>query len=260
VYVLEANPRASRTVPFASKAIGLNLVEAACRLLAGASLSELDLAGVRPRTRPNGSVSVKAAVFPFARFPGADPVLGPEMRSTGEVMASAADFPTAFAKAERAAGRPLPERGTAFLSVRDSDKPAAVELGRQLAALGFELSATSGTAAALRALGHEVRDIARLGDETSPEPAILDVIASGTVSLVVNTPSPRSGVVRDAAAIRLATVAEGILCFTSMETAVAAARSLAPDVQRRVAELRSLQEWISPSALPMPAPVATPVA
>src|SRR5690348_7955116 len=117
LYVLEANPRASRTVPFASKATGVNLVEAACRLAAGANLGELDLSA-----HDLGQVSVKAAVLPFARFPGADPVLGPEMRSTGEVMASASDLPTAFAKAERAAGRRLPASGTAFLSVRDEDK------------------------------------------------------------------------------------------------------------------------------------------
>ncbi len=118
-YVLEANPRASRTIPFASKATGVNLVQAACRVMAGARVSELDLS----EGQSLGHVSVKAAVLPFARFPGADPVLGPEMRSTGEVMASAADLPTAFAKAERAAGRPLPLGGTAFLSVRDADKP-----------------------------------------------------------------------------------------------------------------------------------------
>ena len=117
--MIEANPRASRTVPFASKAIGINLVEAACRLAAGARLSDLDLS----RGQSPQQFSVKAAVLPFARFPGADPVLGPEMRSTGEVMASAADLPTALAKAERAAGRPLPMEGTAFLSVRDADKP-----------------------------------------------------------------------------------------------------------------------------------------
>src|SRR5207342_287298 len=114
VYVLEANPRASRTVPFASKATGINLVEAACRLAHGDTLADLGLTPPRPT-----EVSVKAAVLPFARFPGADPVLGPEMRSTGEVMASASDLPTALAKAERAAGRPLPTSGTAFLSVKD---------------------------------------------------------------------------------------------------------------------------------------------
>ena len=138
LYVLEANPRASRTVPFASKATGINLVEAACRLAAGARISELEL----PPERPPAQVSVKAAVLPFARFPGADPVLGPEMRSTGEVMASARDFPTAFAKAERAAGRPLPSHGTAFLSVRDADKPALVPIAAALAGLGFTLVST----------------------------------------------------------------------------------------------------------------------
>ena len=125
VFVLEVNPRASRTVPFASKATGVNLVAAACRLAAGERLAELDL----PAERPPRQVSVKAAVLPFARFPGADPVLGPEMRSTGEVMTSAADLPTALAKAERAAGRPLPRDGAVFLSVRDEDK-AALDPGR----------------------------------------------------------------------------------------------------------------------------------
>src|SRR5436305_2640304 len=122
IYVLEANPRASRTVPFASKARGVNLVAAACRVAAGAKLSELGL----PASTKLRHVAVKAAVLPFARFPGADPVLGPEMRSTGEVMATAADLPTAFAKAERAAGRPLPTEGTVFLSVHDADKDAVV--------------------------------------------------------------------------------------------------------------------------------------
>ena len=134
VYVLEANPRASRTVPFASKATGLNLVEAACRLAAGAKLRDLGL----PAERPPKQVSVKAAVLPFSRFPGSDPVLGPEMRSTGEVMASASDLPTAFAKAERAAGRPLPTSGTAFLSVRDADKAALRPVAAALAGLGLQ--------------------------------------------------------------------------------------------------------------------------
>ena len=138
--MLEANPRASRTVPFASKATGVNLVRAACRLAAGAKLADAR----PPAERPPAQVSVKAAVLPFARFPGSDPVLGPEMRSTGEVMASASDLPTAFAKAERAAGRPLPTSGTAFLSVRDADKPAVVPVAAALAGLGFKLAATEG--------------------------------------------------------------------------------------------------------------------
>ena len=155
VYVLEANPRASRTVPFASKATGLNLVEAACRLAAGAKLRDLGL----PAERPPKQVSVKAAVLPFSRFPGADPVLGPEMRSTGEVMASASDLPTAFAKAERAAGRPLPTSGTAFLSVRDADKIALRPVAAALAGLGFHLVATAGTARELREAGLEVDQV-----------------------------------------------------------------------------------------------------
>src|SRR5438093_738075 len=134
LYVLEVNPRASRTVPFASKASGINLVAAACRLAAGSDLGELDL----PADPTPAQVSVKAAVLPFGRFPGADPVLGPEMRATGEVMATAADFPTAFAKAERAAGRGLPTEGTAFISVCDAHKQAIVPVAHALAGLGFE--------------------------------------------------------------------------------------------------------------------------
>ena len=159
VYVLEANPRASRTVPFASKAIGINLVEAACKLASGQKLRDLDLPTPRPQ-----QVSVKAAVLPFARFPGADPVLGPEMRSTGEVMASASDLPTALAKAERAAGRPLPTSGTAFISVNDADKPSVVSIAAALAGLGFELIATDGTARTLRAAGLEVGEVAKVAD------------------------------------------------------------------------------------------------
>ena len=127
--ILEANPRASRTVPFVSKATGVQLVAAACRLSAGDRIADLDL----PPERAPRQWSVKAAVLPFARFPGSDPVLGPEMRSTGEVMASAADLPTALAKAERAAGRALPHAGSVFLSIRTSEKRAAVPIARDAA-------------------------------------------------------------------------------------------------------------------------------
>src|SRR5207253_6795425 len=150
LYVLEVNPRASRTVPFASKAIGVNLVDAACRLAAGTPLTSLRLPVTTDLT---SAYHVKAAVLPFARFPGADAVLGPEMRSTGEVMASAADFPTAFAKAERAAGRALPDSGTAFISVCDAHKEAIVPVAHALTGLGFDLLATAGTAHVLAAAG-----------------------------------------------------------------------------------------------------------
>ena len=216
IYVLEANPRASRTVPFASKAIGVNLVDAACRLAAGASLADLDLP-IEP-AHPDG-VHVKAAVLPFARFPGADPVLGPEMRSTGEVMASAPDFPTAFAKAERAAGRGLPASGTAFLSVCDADKDGVVEVAATLVGAGFALIATSGTARVLAAAGLTVAEIDK-------DAAVADLIRGRNVSLVVNTPEGRNAR-RDGWKIREAATIARIPCVTTLAGARAAADAIA---------------------------------
>jgi carbamoyl-phosphate synthase large subunit len=235
LYVLEANPRASRTVPFASKAIGVNLVEAACRLAAGEKLSDLELVATG-----NGHVSVKAAVFPFARFPGADPVLGPEMRSTGEVMASAADFPSAFAKAERAAGRCLPESGTAFLSVRDTDKGSAVDLGRALSNLGFELCATSGTARALAAARLPVTHVRKVGEEGGG-PTIVDLVRRGRCDLVVNTPAGR-GARSDGYVIREAALLARVPCVTTLAGAFAAVDAIA---RARREDALSLQERIS---------------
>jgi len=221
VLVLEANPRASRTVPFASKAIGVNLVEAACRLMAGEALGALAL----PPEAATPHVSVKAAVFPFARFPGADPVLGPEMRSTGEVMATAADFPTAFAKAERAAGRPLPSGGTVFLSVRDADKEAARDLAGRLARLGFTLSATAGTARALAAAGLAVTAVRKVGDP-GDGPTVVDLIRRGRCDLVVNTPAG-SGARSDGYRIREAALVARIPCITTLAGAAAAVEAIA---------------------------------
>jgi carbamoyl-phosphate synthase large subunit len=232
LYVLEANPRASRTVPFASKAIGINLVDAACRLAAGAKVSDLDLTG-----GPREHVSVKAAVFPFARFPGADSILGPEMRSTGEVMASAADFPTAFAKAERAAGRPLPESGTAFLSVRDTDKDAAVVVGKGLAALGFELCATSGTARTLAGAGLPVTHVRKVA-EAGSGPTIVDLVRRGRCDLVVNTPAGR-GARSDGYLIREAAILARVPCITTLAGAFAAVEAIA---RARREDALSLQE------------------
>jgi carbamoyl-phosphate synthase large subunit len=236
LFVLEANPRASRTIPFASKALGVNLVEAACRLVAGAPLSVLD----ESRGQTPGHVSVKAAVFPFARFPGADAVLGPEMRSTGEVMATAADFPTAFAKAERAAGRPLPTGGTAFLSVRDEDKPAAVELGRGLAALGFALCATGGTAWALAAAGLKVDGIRKV-TEPGDGPTVVDLIRRQRVELVVNTPDGR-GARSDGYLIREAALVARVPCVTTIAGAAAAVEAIARATR---GETLSLQERVA---------------
>jgi len=231
--VLEVNPRASRTVPFASKATGVNLVDAAARLAAGARLHELEL----PEERPPQQVSVKAAVLPFARFPGSDPVLGPEMRSTGEVMASADDLATAFAKAERAAGRPLPASGTAFLSVRDADKPALVPVAQRLVSLGFRLLATGGTARELAAAGIAVATVEK-GE------AVVDAIRTGRCDLVVNTPQG-AGARRDGALIRQATLAARLPCITTL----AAARLAVDAIENARAEIaRSLQERLEGEA------------
>jgi carbamoyl-phosphate synthase large subunit len=216
-YVLEANPRASRTVPFASKATGVNLVDAACRLAAGATLAQLALP---PEGTSVPGHHVKAAVFPFLRFPGADAVLGPEMRSTGEAMASGADFATAFARAERAAGRELPGSGRAFISVRDADKVAVVGIARALAALGFELVATAGTASALTIAGIPVRPVEKGA-------AVVELVAGGGVELIVNTPQGRNAR-RDGYAIREAALLARIPCITTLagaRAAVAAIRS-----------------------------------
>jgi carbamoyl-phosphate synthase large subunit len=240
VFVLEVNPRASRTVPFASKATGVNLVAAACRLAAGHLLAELDL----PAERPPRQVSVKAAVLPFARFPGADPVLGPEMRSTGEVMTSAADLPTALAKAERAAGRPLPRDGAVFLSVRDEDKAAAIPVAAAFVGLGFILYATGGTARTLRNAGLEVIEVRKVS-ESLPVQSVVDLIRRGRCNLVVNTPGggpePRS----DGYLIREAALAARVPCITTVAAATAAVHAIA---NARAETALSLQERIDVEA------------
>jgi carbamoyl-phosphate synthase large subunit len=239
VFVLEANPRASRTVPFASKSIGVNLVEAACRLAAGARLSDVAVA----RGQAPSQVSVKAAVFPFQRFPGSDPVLGPEMRSTGEVMASASDYPTALAKAERAAGRPLPEGGTAFLSVRDADKDAVTTVAAALADLGFRLAATSGTARTLAAAGLAV-DHVRKVTEAGEGATVVDLLRRKRCDLVINTPQG-SGARTDGYRIREAALSARIPCITTLSGAAAAVLAIA---DARGEDLLSLQERIDAQA------------
>jgi carbamoyl-phosphate synthase large subunit len=238
LHVLEANPRASRTVPFASKATGVNLVQAACRLAAGETLADLELAA------PDLSqVSVKAAVLPFARFPGADPVLGPEMRSTGEVMASASDLPTAFAKAERAAGRRLPGSGTAFLSVRDEDKDVVVPVAQALAGLGFRLLATAGTARTLASAGLAVEYVRKVTEE-GDGPTVVDLVRRGRCDLVVNTPQG-SGARTDGYRIREAALVARVPCITTVSGAAAAVEAIA---HARDEVALSLQERIDAEA------------
>jgi carbamoyl-phosphate synthase large subunit len=238
IYVLEANPRASRTVPFASKATGVNLVQAACRLAAGERLADLELAAPDP-----SQVSVKAAVLPFARFPGADPVLGPEMRSTGEVMASASDLPTAFAKAERAAGRRLPASGTTFLSVRDEDKGVVVPVAQALAGLGFRLLATAGTARTLAAAGLAVEYVRKVTEE-GEGPSVVDLVRRGRCDLVINTPQG-SGARRDGYRIREAALVARVPCITTLSGAAAAVEAIA---HARDEVALSLQERIDAEA------------
>jgi carbamoyl-phosphate synthase large subunit len=226
-------------VPFVSKATGVNLVRAACRLAAGATVSDLALS----QGQSLGQVSVKAAVLPFARFPGADPVLGPEMRSTGEVMASASDLPTAFARAERAAGRRLPSSGTAFLSVRDEDKASAVHVGRALAALGFKLLATAGTARTLAAAGLAVEYVRKVTEEGSC-PSVVDLLRRGRCDLVINTPQG-SGARTDGYRIREAALVARIPCVTTLSGAAAAVEAIA---HARDEVALSLQERIDAQA------------
>ncbi len=232
LFVIEANPRASRTVPFVSKAIGTPLAKVACRLMLGESLSDQELPSESPT-----HVSVKEAVLPFARFAGADAVLGPEMRSTGEVMGIAQDFPTAFGKAQAAAGVSLPEKGTIFISVTDSDKPAATQLATRFHDLGFEVIATSGTAEAISRMGVPVRRIKKIGEGS---PNVVDCIRSREVDLVINTPTG-SGARTDGYEIRTESVRHGIPCITTMTGASAASRAIFASA-RGEAEVLALQE------------------
>jgi carbamoyl-phosphate synthase large subunit len=233
LHVIEANPRASRTVPFVSKAIGLPLAKLACRIMLGERLGELDL----PEDTTNGHVCVKEAVLPFDRFAGADALLGPEMRSTGEVMGIAHDFPTAFAKAQAAAGARLPSSGTVFLTVADADKPAVTGIGMQLHDLGFRIVATRGTAQTLQRMGIPAEAINKIAEGS---PHVVDWIERGDVNLVINTPTGRAART-DGYEIRSAAVARRIPCITTISGGMAAARAIAAAAQGEP-EVISLQE------------------
>jgi carbamoyl-phosphate synthase large subunit len=233
LHVIEANPRASRTVPFVSKAIGLPLAKLACRVLLGERIGDLEL----PADTANGHVCVKEVVLPFDRFAGADTLLGPEMRSTGEVMGIARDFPTAFAKAQAAAGATLPDDGTAFITVADRDKPAATGIATILHDLGFRIIATAGTAQAIRKMGIPADTINKIGEGS---PHVVDCIERGEVDLVVNTPVG-TGARVDGYEIREAAIAHGIPCMTTMTGGMAAARAIASGRRGRP-DVLALQE------------------
>jgi carbamoyl-phosphate synthase large subunit len=250
LYVLEANPRASRTVPFVSKAVGLPLAKLACRIMLGERIAALGLPTEREGLGFGDHVSVKEAVLPFDRFEGADAVLGPEMRSTGEVMGIARDFPTAFAKVQAAAGAPLPLRGAAFISVTDSDKTGAFAVAQPLHDCGFTILATRGTAEAIARMGIPVQALNKVAEGS---PHVVDWIERGDVDLVVNTPTG-SGARTDGRQIRRAAVARGIPCVTTLAAGVSAARAIARARQDGEPPVLCLQELHRSRATPADAP------
>jgi carbamoyl-phosphate synthase large subunit len=241
VYILEVNPRASRTVPFVSKATGRPLAKIAAMLMVGKTLDAL---GIDDAPVPRHT-SVKESVFPFAKFPGADTILGPEMRSTGEVMGVAETFARAFGKAMLASGIELavPEAGSkrrcAFSSVKDEDKPAAIHIGRRLRALGFEVLATKGTGAALQRARVPVRVVQKVNEGS---PHVIDTIRSGTVAIVVNT-TIGGKEVRDSYSLRRQTLLANIPYFTTIAAALAACDALEASQGEPAPRVRSLQEW-----------------
>ncbi len=233
IFVLEVNPRASRTVPFVAKATGRPVAAIAAKVMAGAKLADVDTPIPAPR-----HFSVKEAVLPFARFPGDDPVLGPEMRSTGEVMGADLDFNRAYAKSQIGAGVTLPRTGVAFVSVKDSDKDAAVSLVADLLALGFKVVATGGTEAILRANG---LDVTRVNKVYEGRPNIVDAIMDGEIDLICNTTEGRQSHL-DSVSIRRTALEKGVPCYTNVSSARAAIGVIRA-VDEGALEVRALQSY-----------------
>jgi carbamoyl-phosphate synthase large subunit len=240
VFVIEVNPRASRTVPYVSKATGVPLAKIAARLMTGRKLREFlpDNAAQGADLATGAGYFVKSPVFPWSKFPGVDAVLGPEMKSTGEVMGSAETFGEAFAKAQISAGQTLPTTGNVFISVNDRDKAAAVELGKRFVELGFNLVATHGTANRLEAAGLQVERVYKVKEG---RPHVVDLIKGERVQLVINTPQGLEPWF-DEKAIRRATINNRIPTITTIAAGWAAANGIAA-LQRNEINVRSLQEW-----------------
>ncbi|MFO1048370.1 MAG: carbamoyl-phosphate synthase large subunit [Geminicoccaceae bacterium] len=217
VFILEVNPRASRTVPFVAKAIGSPVAKIAARVMAGERLADFAL-----RPAPPGLVAVKEAVFPFARFPGVDLLLGPEMKSTGEVMGLDRDFAAAFVKSQLGAGTELPDSGTVFVSVRDRDKAAMIELARSLTALGFDIAATRGTAVALQAAGIDVTTVKKVHEG---RPHVVDLIKNGEIAMLINTTEGRQAIA-DSYTLRRAALMERLPYYTTLPGARAVVQAL----------------------------------
>lgn len=219
IYVLEVNPRASRTVPYVSKATGIQLAKVAARCMVGQSLDEQ---GITKEVTPP-YFSVKEAVFPFVKFPGVDTILGPEMKSTGEVMGVGKTFGEAFVKSQLGAGTKLPAGGKVFLTVKNSDKPRAVEVARQLAGMGFQISATKGTAAAISAAGIACETVNKV---TEGRPHVVDMIKNNEICMVVNTVEERRNAIADSRAIRTSALLARVTTFTTIAGAEAAVEGM----------------------------------
>jgi carbamoyl-phosphate synthase large subunit len=242
IYVLEVNPRASRTAPFVSKAKGIPWPRHAARVMMGASLAQLGAAEVHD----TGFYAVKESVFPFAKFLGVDIVLGPEMRSTGEVMGADRDLPVAFAKALMGAGIRLPESGGVFLSVRESDKPATIDLARSLHAMGFGIICSAGTGDRLARHGIPSSIVAKIA--TGVRPNILDKMSNGEVALIINTPT-RKGAHTDEGRIRAQAVRQGVPIVTTVAGARAAVQAIA-SVRSGTWDVRAIQDYFPHLARP----------
>jgi carbamoyl-phosphate synthase large subunit len=239
VYVLEVNPRASRTVPYLSKAAGVSLAKVAAKVMAGRTLADLGLI----KDIEVAGVFVKSPVFPFVRFPGVDTILGPEMKSTGEVMGGSSSFGIAFAKAQLSVGQRLPERGTAFVSVNNDDKPNLIPIARDLSELGFRLIATRGTAAYLRAYGLGVEVVFKVNEG---RPNIADEIVNRKVDLVINTPLGRESFFDDRA-VRRAAMMHEVPCITTL-TGAAATVSAIRAMREHGVGVRALQDYYAGTA------------
>ena len=240
VYILEVNPRASRTSPFVSKATNVSLAKIAAKIMAGVSLEEQ---GVTKEVVPK-HISVKESVFPFNRFLGVDIILGPEMKSTGEVMGIANDFPTAFAKSQFAANNKLPQSGTVFISLAGRHKHAIIPQVKRLQVLGFRIVCTSGTARVFREYGLEVDTVKKLQEG---RPNLLDHMANKQISLIFNTPNGK-GARTDEGRIRAASVQNGIPCVTTLPGCIAVVQALEALREHPDPEVKSIQEWASESA------------
>jgi carbamoylphosphate synthase large subunit len=258
VYILEVNPRASRTAPFVSKATHIPWPNLAARVMMGKSLDELGVEEVDGKLDSRGPFAVKESVFPFSKFPGVDVVLGPEMRSTGEVMGLDASFPVAFAKAQMAAGGELPRQGGVFMSVRESDRQAIIEPTRSLMAMGFKVYATEGTGEFLRKHGMDPVILQKIA--AGARPNVIDLMTNGEISLVINTPT-RTGWQTDEGKIRSTAVRLGVPMITTATAAAASVKAIEA-VRAEDWDVAALQDYTAPgkkTKRPEPVVVTNPV-